>query len=46
VLLFAASNTESHRRGQATTLLFQAGVDVGVTDLLALLVDGKTLGLK
>ncbi|KQW93883.1 diguanylate cyclase [Massilia sp. Root418] len=30
-------NHQTHHRGQATTLLSQAGVDVGVTDLLALL---------
>ena len=32
-------NHQTHHRGQATTLLFQAGVDVGVTDLLALIPD-------
>ena len=32
-------NHQTHHRGQATTLLFQAGVDVGVTDLLALVPD-------
>ena len=30
-------NHQTHHRGQATTLLFQAGVDVGVTDLLTLI---------
>jgi len=30
-------NHQTHHRGQATTLLFQAGHDVGVTDLLALI---------
>ena len=30
-------NHQTHHRGQATTLLFQAGQDVGVTDLLALI---------
>jgi len=30
-------NHQTHHRGQATTLLFQAGVDIGVTDLLALI---------
>jgi len=30
-------NHQTHHRGQATTLLAQAGVDVGVTDLLALI---------
>jgi uncharacterized damage-inducible protein DinB len=29
-------NHQTHHRGQATTLLYQAGQDVGVTDLLAL----------
>jgi len=29
-------NHQTHHRGQATTLLAQAGVDVGVTDLIAL----------
>jgi uncharacterized damage-inducible protein DinB len=30
-------NHQTHHRGQATTLLSQAGTDVGVTDLLALI---------
>lgn len=30
-------NHQTHHRGQATTLLMQAGQDVGVTDLLALI---------
>ncbi|MFO1320538.1 MAG: DinB family protein [Burkholderiales bacterium] len=30
-------NHQTHHRGQATTLLTQAGVDVGVTDLLAVI---------
>ena len=30
-------NHQTHHRGQATTLLFQAGVDIGVTDLAALI---------
>jgi len=30
-------NHQTHHRGQATTLLFQAGVDIGVTDLIALI---------
>ncbi|KPQ18734.1 MULTISPECIES: DinB family protein [unclassified Halomonas] len=30
-------NHQTHHRGQTTTLLSQAGVDVGVTDLLALI---------
>ena len=29
-------NHQTHHRGQATTLLIQAGVDLGVTDLIAL----------
>lgn len=30
-------NHQTHHRGQATTLLSQAGVDIGVTDLLVLI---------
>ena len=30
-------NHQTHHRGQATTLLFQAGQDVGATDLLVLI---------
>jgi uncharacterized damage-inducible protein DinB len=30
-------NHQTHHRGQITTLLTQAGVDIGVTDLIALL---------
>jgi uncharacterized damage-inducible protein DinB len=30
-------NHQTHHRGQATTLLFQAGVDLGATDLLAII---------
>ncbi len=35
-------NHQTHHRGQVTTLLFQAGIDPGTTDLLALIpqVDG------
>jgi uncharacterized damage-inducible protein DinB len=36
-LLLHFFNHQTHHRGQASTLLSQAGVDVGVTDLLALL---------
>lgn len=36
-LLMHLFNHQTHHRGQVTTLLSQAGVDVGVTDLLALL---------
>ncbi len=32
-------NHQAHHRGQATTLFSQAGIDVGVTDLLALIPD-------
>jgi len=32
-------NHQTHHRGQASTLLTQAGVELGVTDLLALLPD-------
>lgn len=32
-------NHQTHHRGQVSTLLHQAGVDVGVTDLLALIAD-------
>jgi uncharacterized damage-inducible protein DinB len=34
-------NHQTHHRGQATTLLCQAGIDVGVTDLLALIPDAN-----
>jgi uncharacterized damage-inducible protein DinB len=30
-------NHQTHHRGQATTMLSQAGIDVGITDLLALI---------
>lgn len=36
-LLLHFFNHQTHHRGQATTLLSQAGVDYGVTDLLALI---------
>jgi uncharacterized damage-inducible protein DinB len=32
-------NHQTHHRGQATTLLSQSGVDIGVTDLMALVPD-------
>lgn len=35
-------NHQTHHRGQATTLLSQAGVDIGVTDLLALVPQCQT----
>ncbi|WP_414829421.1 DinB family protein [Alteromonas sp. H39] len=34
-------NHQTHHRGQVTTLLSQLGVDVGVTDLLAIIPDVK-----
>ena len=34
-------NHQTHHRGQATTLLSQAGVDIGVTDLLAIIPNEK-----
>ncbi len=34
-------NHQTHHRGQATALLSQAGVDVGVTDLVALIPNEK-----
>ena len=37
LLLMHLFNHQTHHRGQATTLLFQAGVDIGVTDLNALI---------
>jgi uncharacterized damage-inducible protein DinB len=39
MLLLHFFNHQTHHRGQATTLLSQAGVDVGVTDLLMLVPD-------
>lgn len=38
-LLLHFFNHQTHHRGQASTLLTQAGVDIGVTDLLAMIVD-------
>lgn len=37
LLLMHVFNHQTHHRGQASTLLFQAGVDVGVTDLITLI---------
>ncbi|MBX3619482.1 MAG: DinB family protein [Rhizobacter sp.] len=37
-------NHQTHHRGQASTLLFQAGVDLGVTDLLALIPSDTSTG--
>lgn len=39
-------NHQSHHRGQTTTLLFQAGVDVGVTDLFALIPNEEAGTMK
>lgn len=36
-LLVHVFNHQTHHRGQITTLLSQAGIDVGVTDLLAII---------
>ena len=36
-LLLHFSNYHTHHRGQVSTLLAQAGIAVGVTDLLALI---------
>jgi len=38
-LILHLFNHQTHHRGQVTTLLFQSGVDVGVTDLHALIPD-------
>jgi uncharacterized damage-inducible protein DinB len=38
-LLLHFFNHQTHHRGQASTLLSQAGVDIGVTDLLVLIKD-------
>ena len=38
-LLLHLFNHQTHHRGQASTLLTQAGVDIGVTDLLELIHD-------
>lgn len=43
-LLMHVFNHQTHHRGQATTLLTQAGVDVGVTDLLVLIPDARAAG--
>lgn len=40
-LLLHFFNHQAHHRGQATTLLSQAGVDVGSTDLLMLIPDAE-----
>lgn len=41
-LLLHLFNHQTHHRGQASTLLTQAGVDIGVTDLLELIHDVET----
>lgn len=41
-LLIHFFNHQTHHRGQASTLLMQAGQDVGVTDLLALIPNAST----
>jgi len=38
-LLIHFFNHQTHHRGQVTTLLFQAGVDPGITDLFVLIPD-------
>ncbi|SMC16214.1 Uncharacterized damage-inducible protein DinB (forms a four-helix bundle) [Andreprevotia lacus DSM 23236] len=38
-LLLHVFNHQTHHRGQASTLFFQAGVDIGVTDLPMLIPD-------
>jgi len=38
-LLLHFFNHQTHHRGQASTLLSQAGIDIGVTDLLELISD-------
>ena len=43
-LLMHFFNHQTHHRGQTTTLLSQAGIDVGVTDLLVLLPDAHIAG--
>lgn len=41
-LLLHFFNHQTHHRGQASTLLFQAGIDVGSTDLLVLIPNVET----
>ena len=36
-------NHQTHHRGQVTTLLSQAGQDVGITDLIALIPDQENM---
>lgn len=35
-------NHQTHHRGQVTTLLSQAGIDPGVTDMVAMIIDEET----
>ncbi|MBL8511308.1 MAG: DinB family protein [Betaproteobacteria bacterium] len=39
-LLMHFFNHQTHHRGQVSTLLFQSGVDVGVTDLVSMIPNG------
>lgn len=39
MVLHQLTNHQTHHRGQITTLLFQAGIDPGVTDLLVMLME-------
>jgi len=41
MVLHQLTNHQTHHRGQITTLLFQAGIDPGVTDLLVMLMEEK-----
>lgn len=41
-LLMHFFNHQTHHRGQVSTLLFQSGVDMGITDLLALIPGSET----
>ena len=41
-LLMHVFNHQTHHRGQATTLLSQSGVDVGITDLVFIIPNTKT----
>jgi uncharacterized damage-inducible protein DinB len=45
-LLMHFFNHQTHHRGQASTLLSQEGIDIGVTDLLALIPDQATPQLR
>ena len=44
-LLLHFFNHQTHHRGQISTLLFQQGIDVGVTDLPAILPEVRSRGL-